>query len=101
MASTPEGKVKKAISKYLRSVDGLWYTMPVPGGYGMSTLDYIGCYRGKFFSIEAKAPGKVPTDRQEFVMEDIRHADGMTFVIDSETEFQPLKDWIKQMETAT
>jgi hypothetical protein len=101
MASTPEGKIKKKISFYLKRVDGLWYTMPVPGGYGMSTLDYLGCYRGKFFSIEAKAPGKVPTLRQEYIMEDIRHAGGMTFVIDNE-EFEDLKQWIKKTgETTT
>jgi hypothetical protein len=93
MASTPEGKIKKKISDYLKRVDGLWYTMPVPGGYGMSTLDYLGCYRGIFFSIEAKAPGNVPTARQEYVMEDIRHAGGTTFVIDDE-HFNHFRKWI-------
>lgn len=95
MATTPEGKIKQAISKYLRSIDGLWYTMPVPGGYGQSTLDYLCCYRGRFFSIEAKAPGKKPTDRQLFVMEDIRHSGGTTFVID-DNEFPHLKKWIDE-----
>lgn len=94
MANTPEGKVKKKVSAYLRTIDGLWYTMPVPGGYGQSTLDYLCCYRGRFFAIETKAPGKKPTDRQYYVMEDIRHAGGMTFVVDDE-EFNHVKEWIK------
>jgi hypothetical protein len=97
MAATPEGKIKKKVSTYLKKVDGLWYTMPVPGGYGMSTLDYLCCYRGLFFSIETKAPGKKPTDRQRFVMEDIRAAGGTTFVIDDE-DFPHLKKWIEQCD---
>lgn len=59
--------------------------MPVPYGYGASTLDYLICMRGRFIAIETKAPGKKPTDRQKMVIEQIRAAGGATFVIDGDT----------------
>ena len=93
MASTPEGKVKNTVSKLLKSVDGLFYTMPVPSGFGESTLDYIGCYRGKYFAVETKAPGKKPTGRQDMIIEKMRKAGGAVFVIDGDTT--ELRNWIE------
>lgn len=92
MATTPEGKVKKTVSTLLKSITGLFYTMPVPSGFGESTLDYIGCYRGKYFAVETKAPGKKPTDRQEAIIKKMRDAGGAVFVIDG--DLTELKQWI-------
>lgn len=92
MASTPEGKVKKTVSALLRSVPDLYYFMPVPSGYGESSLDYLGCYRGKWFAVETKAPGKKPTDRQNMIIERIKKAGGAVFVIDGDVT--ELKQWI-------
>jgi penicillin-binding protein-related factor A (putative recombinase) len=64
--------------------------MPVPSGYGATTVDYLCCYRGHFFAIEAKAPGKVPTPRQDYVLEQIRLAGGSTFVIAGEADLDGL-----------
>ena len=83
---TPEGKVKRKIKRVLARYDRLWGDWPVPGGYGKSTLDYIGNAGGRFFAIEAKAPGEEPTTLQENAMRDIRRAGGATFVIDTEDE---------------
>ena len=66
--------------------------MPVPSGFGESTLDYIGCYRGKYFAVETKAPGKKPTDRQNMVIDRMRKAGGKVFVIDG--DLTELKQWI-------
>lgn len=66
--------------------------MPVPSGYGESTLDYIGCYRGRLFAIETKKPGGVPTNRQQQIIEAIKRAGGAVFVIDGDTT--ELKTWI-------
>jgi hypothetical protein len=93
MAQTPEGRVKKKVSDFLKSVDNLYYFMPVPSGYGESTLDYLGCYRGKLFAIETKAPGKKPTSRQETTIRFIRAAGGKVFVIDG--DITELTEWIK------
>jgi hypothetical protein len=94
MATTPEGKTKKTISALLKSVPGMYFFMPVPSGYGESTLDYLGCYRGRFFAVEAKAPGKKPTDRQNMMIERMRRAGGTVFVIDG--DIAELKHWIEQ-----
>lgn len=94
---TPEGKVKKNVSAYLRRLDRIWYTMPVPSGYGMSTLDYLGCYRGRFFAIETKKPGGKPTPRQCITMEDMGNAQAAVFLIDGD-DLTELKNWIAQVD---
>lgn len=93
---TPEGKVKKKVSELLRKVEGLYYWMPVPSGFGESTLDYVGCYCGLFFAIETKKPGGKPTDRQRITIEQIASAGGKTFVIDGDTE--ELEEWLKSLQ---
>ena len=72
---TPEGRVKKQVSAMLKKY-GAYYEMPVPGGFGKSGLDYLGCFMGKFFSIETKAPGKHPTPRQLLTIKAIEAAGG-------------------------
>jgi hypothetical protein len=81
---TPEGKVKRAINKALEKWKGTYVFMPVPGGYGPSSLDYLLCYHGRFIAIEAKAPGKKPSPRQRFIIKKIEEAGGITLVIDDE-----------------
>lgn len=93
MAQTPEGKVKAKVSRLLSATAGVYYHMPVPGGYGGTTLDYIGCLMGKFFAIETKKPGAKPTDRQKQIIASIDRAGGKTFVIDGDTT--ELEEWIK------
>jgi hypothetical protein len=81
---TPEGKVKKAINKVLDKYKGKVYKfMPVPGGFGPSSLDYILCVGGSFLAIEAKAPGKKPTPRQNAIIGAIIRAGGTVIVVDS------------------
>ena len=81
---TPEGKIKRAISRVLDKFKGTYIFMPVPGGYGPSSLDYLLCANGHFIAIEAKAPGKKPTPRQKFIIRQITQAGGTVFVIDDE-----------------
>lgn len=91
--------VKKRISKALKSVerpDLMYYYMPVPGPYGGHTLDYIGWYRRTPFAIEAKAPGKNPTPRQQTVIDRLQKSGAAVFVIDGDiselTEFFKMLD---------
>ena len=82
---TPEGKVKEACKKYLKSI-GAWYFMPVSNGMGQVGIpDIICCYKGQFLAVETKAPGKLAnvTANQERVMEAIRGADGWATVVDN------------------
>ena len=83
MANTPEGKVKDRIVKCLKGY-GAYYHMPVQNGMGRPSLDFIGCYYGHFFAVEAKAPGKKPTKRQELTMREMMNAGAAVFVIDGD-----------------
>lgn len=97
---TPEGKVKAEIKKVLDAEGAdLHYYMPVPAGYGKPHLDYIGCFFGLFFAIEAKAPGvKKPTPRQEGTMEDIDLARGVTFFINGTNNgLDLLREWLRDV----
>jgi len=89
---TPEGKLKDKVKAYLKE-KGAYYTMPVPSGYGMPMLDFVGCYKGKFFSIETKAPGKRPTPRQQQTLSDIQFkGGGFATWADSWEGLKPLLD---------
>ena len=88
MAQTPEGRVKDAIKKHLKSI-GAWYFMPVSNGMGQVGIpDIICCYKGVFVAIEAKAPGKRSnvTENQKRVLDAIRTAEGWAWVCDDPAE---------------
>lgn len=98
---TPEGKVKKKITAYLKTLaPDMWYDMPVPIGYGKSTLDYLCCYQGRFFSIEAKRPGGKPTPLQENLMRAIRAAGGTSFVISDDETLEDFKRWVARCDVS-
>lgn len=95
---TPEGRVKKKIKAVLDKYDTrIYYYMPVPAGYGKPTIDYLGCFNGYFFGIEAKRLRKEPTSRQELTLDDIAAAGGKTFVIDGDTT--ELETWLSHHDT--
>ena len=98
MASTPEGKVKRKVSGLLKATPDVFYDMPVPSGYGGSTLDYIGCHRGAFFAVETKAPGKKPTARQKQIIAAMERAGGKVFVIDDthDEALEELRTWLNR-----
>jgi hypothetical protein len=97
MASTPEGRVKTDIKRYLeamgfwragscrppRDVTG-WFFMPVNNGMGVAGIpDFICCWEGRFFAIEAKAPNGDPTANQLQRHEEIRTAKGLVLLANS------------------
>jgi hypothetical protein len=98
--STPEGKVKRKIKELLdRHKPLLYYHMPVLIGMGRPTLDFIGCYRGRFFGIEAKredGDGQ-PTTRQKGTMEDIERAGGVAFVVHDQASLQVFENWLAKV----
>ncbi len=75
-----EKAVKDHVKKLLRAHE-CYFFMPVQSGYGSTTLDILGCHKGRFFSVETKAPGKVPSPRQELVMEVMNEAGAAVFVV--------------------
>jgi hypothetical protein len=97
MASTPEGKVKDACKRYLKSI-GAWFFMPVSNGMGQVGIpDIICCYKGMFLAIETKAPGKRAntTQNQKRVIESIQAADGWAIVVD---DVDQLKEFITTVD---
>jgi hypothetical protein len=97
---TPEGKVKQKIKTVLetyREQGVLYYHMDVPVGYGKSTLDYLGFLLGFGFAIEAKAPGKKPSERQLGIIEDIEKSGARVFVIDGVPSLTIFNDWCQEV----
>ncbi len=92
--ATPEGKIKDKVKKILKTYENLYYEMPVPSGYGKSGLDFTGCFHGRFFAIETKAPGKTLTALQRQAMHSIVRAGGIVFQIDGEAGLRNLDAWL-------
>jgi hypothetical protein len=80
--STEEGKVKFKIKSILKAAPECYFHMPVQNGMGAPTLDFVGCSRGRYFTIEAKKPGGQPTERQINTMKEVTDAGGRVFLID-------------------
>lgn len=93
MAQTPEGKVKAKVSGLLKATPACYYFMPVQGGFGAATLDYLGSHMGRFFAIETKAPGKKPTSRQVQTISTLERAGAKVFVIDG--DIMELAHWLE------
>lgn len=113
MSKTPEGGVKAMIKHELAQLSihaagsaeweigasVSWYYMPVQNGMGVSGIpDFIGCHRGMFWAIEAKAPGKEPNTNQLRRHWEIRNSGGMVWVVDCEEDMQMVRDWIALMD---
>lgn len=86
-------RIKAVLDKY-RSC--CYYFMPVPGGYGRQTLDYLGFVCGKGFAIEAKRSDGKPTPRQEVTIAQIGAAGVPVFVIKDEDSLDVFKNWIRE-----
>tara|TARA_R110000772_G_scaffold159223_2_gene270387 strand:+ start:1263 stop:1613 length:351 start_codon:yes stop_codon:yes gene_type:complete len=104
MAQTPEGKIKEMVKKVLdecKLAGYTYYNFPVPSGYGTPMLDVVGCHHGVFFAVETKAPGKKPTPRQLFCIEEMHAAGGAVFVIDGPGSLEKLEEWLDTITNST
>lgn len=73
---SPESYHKEDIKKFLATID-CWHFSPFMKGFGKNGVpDIVGCYQGRFFSIEVKREGSKPTPIQERRMAEIRKAGG-------------------------
>ena len=93
---TPEGKIKNKIRRVLDKykVHRIYTYMPVPGGFGAPTLDYLGFLYGRGFAIEAKKPGGKPTPRQQATIEALRKAGAQVFVVHNDDTLRELDEWL-------
>ena len=112
MKSTPENAVKKQIVQLLARYDiqpaakagtftesAGWFYAAVQGPLSVRGIpDFIGHYRGRFWAIEAKAPGRVPTGFQKLQLEAIRASGGAVFVIDGEESLKEFETWLRSVK---
>ena len=102
-AMTPEGKIKRKIRGVLdnyRNVSNIYTYMPVPGGFGAPSLDYLGCVNGMFFAIEAKRPGGKPTLRQLGTIQMLQSAGAAVFVISDDESLRVFERWLERASAA-
>ena len=89
---TPEGRIKAQVKAMLKEI-GAWQFWPVSNGLGAHGIpDCIACHKGRFISIETKAPGKKPTALQIMQGELIIAAGGVWVVIDSTEKVEHLRE---------
>lgn len=85
---TPEGKVKKKLLEFLKSLGGdCFYYMPVQNGMGQSGIpDIMAIIKGVPFAFECKAtPKQHPTVLQAYALDRIHKALGFAWVVDDHT----------------
>lgn len=101
--TTPEGKVKAKVRELLGGYAGMYSYWPVPMGFGRTTVDVLGCYRGRFFAIEVKKAKKQPTLNQSQEIERVERAMGKAFVIAGEESlvFAELRAWLDHLRETT
>lgn len=100
---TPEGRVKQSVKELLNifkkvTSGGLHYHMAVQNGMGEPTLDFTGCFFGRYFAIETKAPGKKPTPRQRNTIKQMERAGAVVFVVSDSKSLSALATWLKHVK---
>ena len=85
--ATPEGKVKKKLLDFLKSLGGdCFFYMPVQNGMGQTGIpDVMAIIKGVPFAFECKAtPKQHPTVLQAYALDRIHKARGVAWVVDCE-----------------
>lgn len=104
---TPEGRVKKMVSSYLKELQkrltdrglDLYWTMHVPTGYGKNNhLDYTFCLAGHFVAIETKAPGEWLTALQRQTCRQMLASGASVFIISSPEGLASFVNWVERNE---
>lgn len=92
---SPEGAEKDDLRTFFKRHPDIWLFWPYMAGFGKSGVsDIVGCYRGKFFSIEVKREGKEPTPIQNRRMAEIGTAGGKTFWGTAAKVIPEFEEWI-------
>jgi hypothetical protein len=90
MATTPEKKVKDAVTKILKAYNA-YYFYPATGGFGRSGVpDIIACYNGQFIGIECKAGTNSTTALQKRELMNIEVSGGIPMVV-NETNIEDVR----------
>ena len=70
-----ESQLKKQVTKYLKSIPGLWFYHPADR-WIVGIPDFIICYKNRFIAIELKREGKFLNKIQEYILKKIQEAGG-------------------------
>ena len=94
---SPESYEKDDIKKFLATLgEDCWYFMPYMRGMGKNGVpDIVGCYKGRFFSIEVKREGARPTTLQNRRMAEIQTASGYAFAGTAKDVIGAMKVWLR------
>lgn len=77
-----ERDVKENIKSVLKNTQGVWWFMPAMNGYGRSGVpDFIGCYHGQMFAIEAKYGKGQTSAMQEKEIEALTQANARVWIV--------------------
>lgn len=101
--ATPEGKVKKKLIDFLKSLGGdCFYYMPVQNGMGQTGIpDVMAIINGVPFAFECKAaPKQHPTVLQAYALDRIHKAKGIAWVVDNESVEYAVKHIERFTDTA-
>lgn len=94
--ATPEGKIKALIQRRMsQEFPESYRFMPVQNGMGAPSVDFLYCVHGLFVAIEAKAPGKWLTKRQEETLREVAAAGGECCVVDGPTSMDAVVGKLK------
>jgi penicillin-binding protein-related factor A (putative recombinase) len=94
VAATLEGKVKDKVKAVLKRHKA-YYHMVVQNGMGCPSLDFIGCYHGRFFAIETKAGHDEMTPRQAETARQMTEAGATVFLINAVSGLPELEAWLE------
>lgn len=94
---TPEGKIKLKV-KLLLTLHEAYFHCVVQNGMGAPSLDFVGCHKGLYYSVETKAGNKQPTPRQELTIKEMRKAGAKVFVVTEVSGFEELERWLKEVQ---
>jgi len=104
--SVLERSVKRRVTAYLLELQRigtpLFFSMPVPSGYGRSGLDYEGCLAGHYFAVETKSPDEDAdlTPRQRHIAKSIVKAGGKVFIISDREGLAAFQSWVNHVLTS-
>ena len=76
----------------------VYYYMPVQNGMGRPSLDFIGCAAGLMFAIEAKAPPKSVTKRQQLTINEMESAGAQVFVVKDKDSLAEFEAWLGSVQ---
>lgn len=91
-----KAKIKKVLDNYR---DYIYYYMPVPTGYGRTSIDYLGFCCGLGFGIEAKRTDGTLTDRQIATIQQITKVSVPVFIINNDERLAELDNWLQTVTT--